>query len=80
MSARLGLLEAELSKHEVLSSSCAGREFRSLFNVRSIPKLVAKSCRKRDYRYPFIYRPTFNIEECSPVLTLVVCLTGAVCF
>jgi hypothetical protein len=81
MSARLGLLEVELSKHAASSYnhslSFDLQSYRSFFNVSNVHRFITTFCRKRHYRYPIIHWPTFEVEKASLALLLVVALTGA---
>jgi hypothetical protein len=81
MTARLNLLEVELSKHAASSYdhslSFDLQSYRSFFNVSNVHRFITTFCRKRHYRYPIIHWPTFEVEHASLALLLVVALTGA---
>jgi hypothetical protein len=81
MSARLNLLEAELSSHATSSHDRSLTldllSYRSFFNVGNVHRFITTFCRKRHYRYPIIHWPTFEAENVSLALLLVVTLTGA---
>lgn len=81
MLARLSLLEVELDKHAASSydSSLSFdlQSYRSFFNLSNVHEFITTFCRKRHYRYPLIHWPTFESENASLALLLVVALTGA---
>lgn len=81
MSARLDLLEVELGEHASWSHdrslSFDLHSYRSFFNVSNVHRFTTTFCRKRHYRYPLIHWPTFEAENVSLALLLVVALTGA---
>lgn len=81
MSTRLESLAGDLAAHSCLRSrhqvSFDSNSFRFFLTVSNVRRFVATFCRKRHYRYPLIHWPTFNIEEASLPLLLVVALTGA---
>jgi hypothetical protein len=81
ISARLDLLEAELSSHAISSHDRSlafdSRSYHSFFNVSNVHRFIKTFCRKRHYRYPLIHWPTFEAENVSLALLLVVALTGA---
>jgi hypothetical protein len=81
MSARLCLLEIELGKHAASSYdrtlSFDLHSHRSFFNVGEVHRFIMAFCRKRHYQYPIIHWPTFEAENASLPLLLVVALTGA---
>jgi hypothetical protein len=51
--------------------------FRSFFSIPDVREFIARFCRKRHYRYQIIHWPTFEPENVSLALLMVVCLTGA---
>jgi hypothetical protein len=81
LSTRLYLLEAELNRHT--TSSFGGsvffdqQHYRSFFSTSNVHRFITTFCRKRHYRYPVIYWPTFEAEKVSLALLLVASLTGA---
>ena len=81
MSARLEALETELISHVECSAGHSMtfdiNAYRSFFSARNAREFITRFCRKRHYRYQIIHWPTFEPENVSLALLLVVCLTGA---
>jgi hypothetical protein len=81
LSTQLDLLGAELNKQA--ASSFGGslffdqQHYRSFFSISNVHRFITTFCRKRHYRYPVIYWPTFEAEKASLALLLVASLTGA---
>jgi hypothetical protein len=81
MSARLESLENEIIKSVGCSPersiSFDTHAYRSFFSARNAREFITRFCRKRHYRYQIIHWPTFEPENVSLALLMVVCLTGA---
>ncbi|KAH9886876.1 hypothetical protein F4778DRAFT_443364 [Xylariomycetidae sp. FL2044] len=81
LSTRLDLLESDVSSYVNFNNthqeSFNSATFRRFFNTSNVRTFAMVFCRKRHYRYTVIHWPTFDLEEASLPLLMVVSLTGA---